>query len=270
MQAAYLFWLQLRLRWIRLLVWATVWVGVSWLFATVFHSISGDTANMMATTRQLSPELLSAINIDPVSYLSRVESFVSGQFMFIYLLAGSIFSFALGVDVIGRRIQDRTIANLLTKPLPRGRLYLVLLLANLTALVLVGILIASLSWLLFDRLSGQADVSVKYFANLHLGSTLVFMVFAALGQFAGALLNGGRAVLWGAGLAVISWFLATLGGLADLPDWIQRLAVYHYFDVDLLRSDFALDGGKSLILLGLVLAFALAGIAYFKRKNIYL
>lgn len=261
---------QLRLRWLRMLIWAAIWLSVSWLFATVFNSISGDTSDMMATTRQMPPELLNAINIDPVGYLSRVESFVSGQFMFIYLLAGSIFSFAMGTDVIGRRIQDRTIANLLTKPVPRGRLYTSLLAANLAALALGGLLIGLLSWLLFDRLSGQTEVSGRYFASLHAGSTLVFMVFAALGQFAGALLNGGRAILWGAGVAVISWFLETLGGLADLPAWVQQLSVYHYIDIALLRTDFALSGSKSLVLAGLLLALTLAGVAYFKRKNIFI
>ena len=119
-------------------------------------------------------------------------------------------------------------------------------------------------------LTYQDNISTSYFVNLFLGSSLLFIAIAALGQLIGMLLNGERAVQAGAGIVVVSWFLTSLGEFVHIPTVVQKLSLFGYFDVTLLRDTHTLNGSLTVVLVSLIVAFALIGYLVFRKKDIYL
>ncbi len=254
-----------------LIVWVVIWSLLLFLFANVFNSFSKDAAENAKIFEHLPKGVFNAINIDPALYLTRIEKFISGQFLFVYLLAGSIFSFSLGVNAIGKKIEDRTIATLVTKPIARGKIYLAQFLGSALFLAAAGTLLCLISLGIMNTvLKYQDDVSTSYFMWLFVGSTLVFTTFAVLGQLIGTLLNGGHALQVGSGIIVVSWFISSLGEFAHIPAAVQYVSVFHYFNIPLLRDSFTLDKSLTATLLIIILALFTGGWVYFRKKDIYI
>ncbi len=252
-------------------IWIIVWTALLLLFANVFNAFSKDAATNAKLFEQLPQGIFNAINIDPSAYLTKIEKFISGQFLFVYLLAGSIFSFSLGTNAIGKKIESRTIATLLTKPISRGRLYLAQYSTSAIFLAASGFVIGWLGWIIMNvLLKYQSDISSSYFFWLFFGSTLIFMTFAALGQLIGSLMNGGSSLQVGAGIIVVSWFISSLGEFAHIPTAIQMFSLFHYFNVPMLRDNFQLDTRLTIYLVTILLTLLTAGYFTFKKKDIYI
>ena len=254
-----------------LFIWLLVWSLLLLLFATVFNSLSKDAAESSKVFRQLPSGVFNSFNIDPSSYLTRIESFISGQFLSVYMLAGCIFSFTLGVGLIGKKIESRVIATLLTKPISRYRLYAVQSLVSVLFLAVASTLLCGISLIIFTNLlHSQNIVSTSYFTSLFTGSGLLFIAFALLGQLLGTLLNGGKSVPIGAGIVVVSWFVNNLAQLAHIPGVVQKLSLFHYFDVALLRTSFKLAFGSTVQLIIIILVLFIIGRQVFSKKDIYI
>lgn len=252
-------------------IWVVIWSLLLLLFANVFNSFSKDAAANAKLFEQLPKGIFEAININPAAYLTQIEQFISGQFLFVYLLAGSIFAFSLGVGTIGKRIENRTLASLLTTPLSRGKIYVTTFATNAIFYAVTGaILCGSALGIMHGIINHQAAISTEYFANLFLGSSLLFIAFSALGQLIGMIMNGERATQIGAAVVVVSWFLTSLGAFVHIPGALQKLSLFGYFDVTLLRDTHMLSSGLTAVLIGLIIGFTIIGYLVFRKKNIYL
>jgi ABC-type transport system involved in multi-copper enzyme maturation permease subunit len=244
---------------------------VLFLFANVFNSFSKDAAANAQLFEQLPKGIFQAININPAAYLTQIEQFISGQFTFVYLLAGSIFAFNLGVGTIGKRIENRTIAPLVTSRMSRGGVYITQFATNTLFFAFSGTLLCCIALAIMNNvLTYQQNISTSYFIGLFVGSSLLFITFSALGQLIGMLLNGEKASQIGAGIVVVSWFIASLGEFAHIPVVIQKLSLFGYFDVTLLRDSHILSGSLTVILIVIALSFTLIGYLAFRKKNLYL
>jgi len=254
-----------------LLIWIAVWSLLLLLFSSVFNSFSRDAAANAQLFEQLPQGIFQAINIDPAAYLTKIEKFISGQFLFVYLLAGSIFAFTMGVGAIGKRIENRTLASLLTSPISRSKIYAVQALSSIVYFAVAGAALCGMALLLVNTIiTTQENISTQYFINLFIGSTLLFIAFSCLGQLLGMIANGEHAVQFGAGIVVVSWFLTSLGEFVHIPAGFQSLSLFHYFDVTTLRDNFVLNGPKTTVLIGVITGFVVLGVRLFRKKDIYL
>lgn len=249
------------------IAWGIVWTLLGLLFATVFKSMS-ETAEQSARIYQsLPPAVLKTVNIS-ADYLTRPENFLSGQFLTIYLLAGSIFSVIMGVKAIGGRIQDRTILTSLTKRISRGSTYALHAFVIITTLLLMNIIVGIALLTSFTLLSG-AEISVQYIIATFSGAALVFICFAAVGLMAGVKIEKSHASAIGSALAVISFFVNGLGALAGVPAWLQKLSLFYYFDTVMLRDLYAINS-RIFALISLTIILIGLGAYLFRKKDIYL
>jgi putative exporter of polyketide antibiotics len=251
-----------------IIIWIIIWTLVGLLFASVFKTLSATAEQSSRIYQALPPAILKAVNIS-TDYLTRPEKFLSGQFLTVYLLAGSIFSVFMGVGAIGGKIYDKTISNFLTKPLSRGVIYMLQALVNGMTIVAMSLGVTLTMYTSFRFLSGTHP-STRYFVALWLGSVLIFWTFAALGQLAGVVLQKTRAEAFGGALAVFSFFINGLGSLAGVPTWLQKCSLYYYFDTVKLRDVYSLDITKTVILVGIATVFVVAGMTIFRRKDLHL
>ena len=247
--------------------WAIIWTLVGLLFSYVFKTMSSEASESARIYQSLPPAVLKTFNISN-DYLSKPEKFLSGQFLSIYLLSGSIMAVMAGAHAIGGRIADRTLFNFLTKRLPRPMFYLLQATALILTQLALNIVAGIAMFATFTLLSG-ADPDVKYFLSLFAGSTAVFVMFGMFGLLAGLFLEKGRAAATGSALAVISFFLNGLGSLDGVPSWVQKCSVYYYLNPEHLRDAYALDA-RIFVLAALAVIFLTAGTFVFRKKDIYL
>lgn len=250
-----------------ILAWSVIWTLLSLLFSTVFKSMSATAEQSARIYQSLPPAVLKTVNIS-ADYLTKPENFLSGQFLTIYLLAGSIFSVIMGVNAIGGRIQDKTIFMYLSKKLPRVSIYLMQAFVVVLTLILLNIIVGTVLYTSFSLFSG-ADPSLSYILATFTGAAVVFTAFAAIGLIAGVLLEKSPAAALGSALAVISFFVNGLGALAGVPAWLQKCSLYYYFDTQQLRELYTLDA-RIFVIISLTLLLISLGAYFFRKKDLYL
>lgn len=250
-----------------ILAWSFIWTLLGLLFATVFKTMSASAEQSARIYESLPPAVLKTVNIS-ADYLTKPENFLSGQFLTIYLLAGSIFAVILGVNAVGGKIQDKTILNFLTKKLSRTSIYLSQAIVIAATLVVMNVTVGATLLAAFNIFSG-AETSLKYIVSTFVGSVIIFMTFAAIGLFTGVLLEKQRATALCSAVAVISFFMNGLGTLAGVPSWLQKSSLYYYFNPEHLRDYYAIDT-RIFVLVALIALFLAAGAYVFRKKDLYL
>ena len=249
-----------------IIVWSSVWILLSLLFATVFKTFSASAVQSAKIYESLPPAVLKTVNI-PTDYLTTPEKFLSGQFLTVFLLAGSILAVTLSVNAIGGRIQNRSIVSLLTKNLSRPFIYLALALTLAIVIITINIVVGASLYVMFTLFGGMSP-SLSYIISFVVGATVTFTTFVALGQLLGTVLQKNHASSLGYAFAVVSFFANGLGSLSGVPSWIRKSSVYYYFDTLNLSRTNSLEI-KLLILLLLTFLLLLIGVFAFRKKDIY-
>ncbi|GAB4148616.1 MAG: hypothetical protein OHK0017_11500 [Patescibacteria group bacterium] len=235
----------------------------------MFNSLAKDTASIDQVIKSLPESVAKSFNIGE-NYLSKVESFVSGQFLSIFILIGSIFAYFIGVGEIGGKIYDRTIANWLTKNLSRTQIYLGQWLTSVALFTVSNAAIWGLMYYMFDLFSDQSELSKLYFTYAAIGTLGLFLTWNAFGQMVSVVAGRAKSIPIGSTFIVFSWFVNNLANLNGFPQWIKPFSINNYFNIILLRDNFELDWAKTIGLVGFTLLFMLAGLLLFRRKDLYL
>jgi len=250
-----------------ILSWSIIWTLLGLLFAAVFKTMSATAEQSARIYEALPPAVLKAVNIS-TDYLTKPENFLSGQFLTIYLLAGSIFAVILGVNAIGGKVHDKTILNYVTKRLSRMSIFLLQAAVILVTLMVMNLVVGITLLISFNLFSGS-EPSLSYMVSTFIGAATVFITFAAIGLIAGVKMEKSHALAFGSAIAIISFFVNGLGALAGVPAWLQKCSLYYYFDTTHLRDFYSLDA-RIFVLIGLSLLLIIAGAFIFRRKNLYL
>ncbi len=250
-----------------ILAWSVIWTLLGLLFSTVFKSMSATAEQSARIYQSLPPAVLKTVNIS-ADYLSKPENFLSGQFLTVYLLAGSIFAVIMGVNAIGGKVYDKTILNMLTKRFSRVSILVLQAIVIAITLVTINIVVGTTLFLSFNLLSGS-ELSHTYIIATFIGAAIIFMTFAAIGLVAGIMLEKSHASAVGSAIAVISFFVNGLGALAGAPSWLQKCSVYYYFNTTHLREFYALDA-RVFVLIALTASLLVLGGLAFRKRNLYL
>lgn len=250
-----------------IVIWSVWWLLLGFVFSSLFSTLAQEAAEYDKIIGTLPPALLSSFNI-AAGYLSRVETFLSGQFLTTFGLIGSVFALFIGVGELRGKLEDGSVYNWLTKSLSRTSIFTGQWLVNIIFLSLGNLIIWSLLYFQFYFLSDQKDISVDYFVNAGLGTFLVFLVWTSFGALIGTIFTKSRSQSLGVGLIVLSWFLNNLASLSGFPAWLEKLSVFSYFDTGKLRQDYVLDWSRIWVLPVLSVIFVLIGLSVFRQKDL--
>ena len=259
-------WFRIKRRWLSLLLWSAIWVVIGILYASLFKTFSATATDFDTALKALPEALRNSFNIAN-NYLSSPESFLSGQFLTLYVLVASIYWLYTGVNDIAGKIADKTIHQWMTKKLSRSGLYF----GQATILILSVFSSAAIIWtslyLSFRFFSGQTP-QLNYYIYACLGTALLFSAVALFGLTVGVLLPKRISQPLGTGVVVFMWFLNSLSSIDGYPQWLKPINLYHYFDVPLLRESYILDGSKSLVIGIVVFVCVVVGVFAFRKKSL--
>jgi|LakMenEpi03Aug12_release.lakeMendotaPanAssembly.Ray.scaffolds.fasta_scaffold274231_2 ABC-type transport system involved in multi-copper enzyme maturation permease subunit len=251
------------------LFWVLVWLALGLVFANLFDSLSQEAQETEKLITNLPAALRGTFNID-TGYLTQVEKFLSGQFLTVYTLIGTIFALIQGVYEIGGKVEDRTISNYLTKNISRTELYLSQFFANLVFFVTSSGVVWGLVYGFFRIFSDQSEISIEYFLATFLMTSALFVTTAGAGQLLGILFPKNIAQLGGIGVLVFSWFLNSLSSIGGFPEWLKPFSPFYYLNVLKLRDEFAVDWSRFGVLMSVYVACLVVGILVFRKKDLYL
>jgi ABC-type transport system involved in multi-copper enzyme maturation permease subunit len=249
-----------------LLLWSAVWAILLIVFAAMFDSFKDQANEYNALITTLPPALRETFNISS-NYVSKPESFLSGQFLTLYILIGSIFSWLAGNHVIAGKIEDQLITTWLSKKLSRSTIYLSQGLVNLMFFWLAGALVWLAMLGLFEILSTSSidyDYAISGFVLTSiLYSTWVF-VGHGIGSFIPSKINQGL----GIGVIIISFFLNTLSSIKGYPNWLKPFSLFYYIDIPILRDEYRINWEGMWVLPVIAVTFYVAGLIWFRRRDI--
>jgi ABC-type transport system involved in multi-copper enzyme maturation permease subunit len=249
-----------------IIIWSIIWIALAALIAWMYTPIR-DQGGFNEFIESFDPTLLEAFNISP-DYLSKAETFLSGEFLTSLFLIGAIYSSVIGVNSLGGKITDKTIINVFTKKISRPYIYLAESIVNLLSNLLSNLLIGIGTFISFSLILDES-ISIQFILNAFIAVFLIMLFFSQLGQLLGITLNKGTSVGVTAGIASIGWLLDSLKNLEDYPDILKPLTPYYYFNSDRLAQEYTLDM-KITVLVVFSIIFAALGVYYFRRKNVYI
>lgn len=259
--------LRAKRRWLGLVFWVLAWTSVGVLFAFVFNSIKPDADKFNELVQSMPKSITSSFNIG-ANYLSKPETFLSGQFLTIFSLIGSIFTLIMGVNEIGEKIVNGTIVNWLNKNISRVQLYVLQAVANIIYIIVSNTLVWLGIYTAFTLFADTDSLSTDYFVYGSIGTGLLFLAWASIGQALGVLLPKSLAQNIGIGVIVLSWFINNLSTIQGFPSWARPFSLFYFFDNVKLRDEFMLNADRALILPIIILISILIGTLYFRHRDI--
>jgi ABC-type transport system involved in multi-copper enzyme maturation permease subunit len=253
-----------------MLIWSSVWLLFGLVFASLFDSLSSGARDFQIAIESLPAAITSSFNIGS-DYLSKVENFISGQFLTLYTLAAAVFGIIIGVGEIGGKIEDGTLLHYLTKNISRVQLYFLQSVSNILFLGFSSIIIWAGLFTEFKLLAvSQPEINIQFFVLGAFSTWLLAISTASFGQTVGVWFSKSVATSVGAGTLVFMWLLNTLSSTEGYPDWLKPFSIFYYIDIPKLRDEFVLDTNRTFMFIVIVIIFTILGSLIFRQKDLKL
>ena len=248
-----------------LLYWGIGLIAMAVIMALVYPTIK----NMPSINQYLNelPESVKEM-FGPgiIDYGSPTGYFGTELFSFMVPLLLLVFGIGFGANAIAGDEEKGTLGFLLTNPVPRWRVVVDKFGVLIISMVLLGLLF----WagLAISMPGLGIDLSLLKLAEATFGAIALALVFASLAFMVGCVKgNKGMSLGITSGLAVLTYFLNSLGGLVNwLKDYRFLSPFYHYMEPDTLAN--GISPMHILVLLVLVAVFFAVSIPAFNRRDI--
>ena len=239
------------------LVWCLVLVGLGLMFMTIFPAFKEDIATSKELLEKFPPALRDVLGLNLSTFFTFLGFYI---YTFSYItLAGAIQGMNVGLGLLSKEDSSKTTDFLLTKPISRTKVYLSKLFAG-TTILLVTSTVFTLSIILFSRLFGAGDYSMKTLLLLNLSFFLVQICFMAIGILVSQLLGKVKSVISVSLGVVFGFFALSLLGSIVKDDKFQYLTPFKFFDLMEIVKHSAYQN-RSLILVAVVVGMSVA-VAY--------
>ncbi len=258
--------LRLSQRKINLLLWSFIWLLLISVFAGLFDSFKEQGEDFDQLISTLPPALTDTFNISQ-TYVTRAESFLSGQFLTLYMLVGSIFAYISGNYVIASKIEDKIITTWLTKGISRSTLYLSQGFVNILYFWVSGFLVWAGAVVLFELLS-SSSLDTDYALAGYISTTMLLTAWTLIAQGMGSYLSAKINQGLGLGIVLISFFMNSLSSIEGYPEFLKPLSLFYYVDVPTIRDEFMIDWQRLWILPVIGLVVFTIGSVYFRKSDI--
>lgn len=249
------------------LIWVVSMVLTIVGMMSLFPSMAHDSAGLNQLLKQMPQPLLKAFDLDRLSmanilgyYATKVGAFV--------LLGGSIYSMLLGVNMLLKEENERTVEFLLAKPVTRSEVVTNKLLAYFIFIILFNILVFGATYLAFEHFKVQ-DYSVKTLLLLDVAYFLVQITFANIGLMISVFMTKRHSLtslsIW---VVLGMYFVSTITGLTEQLDFLKYVTPFKYADA----ADIIINGAINKVYLAILVVVNLIAIILsyirYNRKNI--
>lgn len=196
---------------------------------------------------------------------STPAGFLSVEFVSWVPIITLIFAIMAGTSALAGEEANGTLDLVLSQPISRRRLA-VTKIAGIAIATIALAALAALGWFIsVPFVDIEIDLGDLVVVTMNL--VPITLTFAFLATWLGAALSDRRSATAAVtGFAVVSYFVNYLARIVDVMEPLAWASPFNYYDTDALTS--GLDIWRTVVLLALAAAFALATIVAFEKREI--
>lgn len=203
--------------------------------------------------------------------LGNLEDFISGEYYgLIFIVILSIFSVMLSTKLLAKRVDQGSMAYILSAPTTRGKVAFTQAAVLTTGLLIIMAVTTAAGLAGYHlMLGGDYDFNVSRFLVLNLLGFLLFFAVGGISFLFSAISNDEkRALGLSGGITFLFFSFDLLGKLSEKTEWLRSLSVFSLF-----RPGDIVNGSTDITQVSLVLAavgfaaFALS-ILIFKKRDL--
>jgi ABC-2 type transport system permease protein len=235
------------------------------LYITLFYPTVRNMPELNKLLEQM-PKGLAAIWGGQLPNYTSPEGFFNMELFSMMLpILFIVFALGFGSGAIAGEEEKGTLDFLLANPVPRWRVVV-----EKFGVMIVSMLVLAIVFLIgmiIGTIAINVDISLLHLAEATLSTLLLGLVFGTLALFLGCL-RGNRGMSLGiaSAVAVITYFLNSLGGMVDaLKPYRLISPFYHHLEPNTLVNGLA--PLHILVMVGLVVVFFALSIPAFQRRD---
>jgi len=239
------------------------------LILGIYPSIAGNAEDIEKMIKSMPEGFLNAFGFE--NGLGNLEDFISGEYYgLIFIVILSIFSVMLSTKLLAKRVDQGSMAYILSAPTTRGKVAFTQAAVLTTGLLIIMAVTTAAGLAGYHlMLGGDYDFNVSRFLVLNLLGFLLFFAVGGISFLFSAISNDEkRALGLSGGITFLFFSFDLLGKLSEKTEWLRSLSVFSLF-----RPDDIVNGSTDIAQVSLVLAavgfaaFALS-ILIFKKRDL--
>ncbi|MDP4165596.1 MAG: ABC transporter permease subunit [Bacillota bacterium] len=239
------------------------------LILGIYPSIAGNAEDIEKMIKSMPEGFLNAFGFE--NGLGNLEDFISGEYYgLIFIVILSIFSVMLSTKLLAKRVDQGSMAYILSAPTTRGKVAFTQAAVLTTGLLIIMAVTTAAGLAGYHlMLGGDYDFNVSRFLVLNLLGFLLFFAVGGISFLFSAISNDEkRALGLSGGITFLFFSFDLLGKLSEKTEWLRSLSVFSLF-----RPGDIVNGSTDIAQVSLVLAalgfaaFALS-ILIFKKRDL--
>ncbi|WP_016886404.1 ABC transporter permease subunit [Bacillus licheniformis] len=239
------------------------------LILGIYPSIAGNAEDIEKMIKSMPEGFLNAFGFE--NGLGNLEDFISGEYYgLIFIVTLSIFSVMLSTKLLAKRVDQGSMAYILSAPTTRGKVAFTQAAVLTTGLLIIMAVTTAAGLAGYHlMLGGDYDFNVSRFLVLNLLGFLLFFAVGGISFLFSAISNDEkRALGLSGGITFLFFSFDLLGKLSEKTEWLRSLSVFSLF-----RPGDIVNGSTDIAQVSLVLAavgfaaFALS-ILIFKKRDL--
>jgi len=253
-------------RWISLLVYCLVMVGLTWMYVGLFPSIQAQAASLSKILESMG-SAIKALGVSDLSFDTLEKYLAIELYGITWPLLVITFVASRAGQALAGETEKGTMGTILSLPVSRANIYLAKYFAGLAALVIFDAvtvfsapLIASVYHVGFEW---------SHFVSLSVLCLLFSWALYSLGMLFSAVFNEkGHVNLLVGGLLLLMYVANVVSGLSDKFGWLRFGSLFHFFNA----SEVLISNNVSLVsygvFSGIILVATVVGMIWFARKDV--
>ena len=217
--------------------------------------------------KKFPKEMLEGLGMDKLNFSQILDYFA---YIFIYImLFGAAYAMILGISIISREENEKTIEFLLAKPVTRNGIVTQKIMAVLFYITLFNLIFGVADFITFEAIK-KSDYSMETFMLMHTGFYLLQLTFAAVGLLISVFVTKAKAVYPIAFGAVLGTFFVNIASaISDKLDNLKYLTPFKYVNPSNI-VDKSLIEIQYIAIMFIVIALSVTlTYVFYNRKNIF-
>lgn len=248
-----------------------IWTGILVImFLSVFlvypFIITDESLKSLDVMMKTMPEeMLKAFNMDLTSVSTAYGWLKTEGFMFILLIVG-IYSSTLGLNIVLKEENDKTIEYLGFLPIKRSKIMTNKIIVSLTYIILMVLIVGLFNYI---GLLISGDLDQLEFILLSLTPLLIGIPLFAINLFISTFLNKTkRTFAIGLGLVFIFYILNLLSTLSPKVEFIKYFSIYTLADIRNVIDKSSINPVMIVISLGITIVFIIGSYLRYNKKEL--
>ncbi|MED1469158.1 ABC transporter permease subunit [Bacillus salipaludis] len=229
-----------------------------------YSSSSGQSINeLMASMPKSLQAMMGVGELD----FSTPIGFYGMLFAYLLLMA-AIQALMIGANIIAKEERDKTTEFLMAKPISRGKIVTIKLLAAFVNIVIFNLVTLVLSIAMVAKFN-KAGEPIDVIYTLMAGMLILQLIFLVLGSaMAATLRKSKRAASIGTAVLLIMYILSIATDLNHKLDGLKYLTPFKYYEAKRVLVDGSLDPAFTWLSIVVVLGLLFVTYVFYKKRDL--